>query len=107
MQVRGIRQKLIIHKVASGEEDQHHLPDCHCWCQCLPHCDGISLCFVGEILLCSGRPGFANARAMGIVSQVKDGDNLASLIMAETLLGLDYVFLGGESQNFLGSPLTL
>ena len=57
VQVRGIRQKLIIHKVASGEEDQHHLPDCHCWCQCLPHCDGISLCFVGEILLCSGRPG--------------------------------------------------
>ena len=34
---------------------------------------------------------------MGIVSQVKDGDNLASLIMVETLLGLDSVFLGGES----------
>ena len=27
--------------------------------------------------------------------------------MAETLLGLDSVFLGGESQQFLGSPLTL
>ena len=48
-----------------------------------------------------------DARAIGIVSQVKDGDNLASLILAETLLGLDSVFLGGESQNFFGSPLTL
>ena len=58
---------------------------------------GLALYFVGEFLLCFGRPGFANARAMGIVSQVKDGDNLASLIMVETLLGLDSVFLGGES----------
>ena len=48
-----------------------------------------------------------DARAIGIVSQVKDGDNLASLILAENLLGLDSVFLGGESQQFLGSPLTL
>ena len=30
-----------------------------------------------------------------------------SLILAETLLGLDAVFHGGETQNFLGSPLTL
>ena len=48
-----------------------------------------------------------DARAIGIVSQVKDGDNPASLILAKTLLGLDSVFLGGESQRFLGSPLTL
>ena len=41
------------------------------------------------------------------MSQVKDGDNLASLILAETFLGLDFVFIGGESQHFLGSPLTL
>ena len=41
------------------------------------------------------------------MSQIKDGDNPASLILAETLLGLDAVFHGGESQNFLGSPLTL
>ena len=41
------------------------------------------------------------------MSQIKDGDSPVSLIMAETLLGLDAVFHGGESQNFLGSPLTL
>ena len=41
------------------------------------------------------------------MSQVKDGDNPTSLILAETLLGLDSVFLGGESQQFLESPLTL
>jgi len=41
------------------------------------------------------------------VSQVRDGDNLASLILAGTLLRLDFVFLGGESQQFIGSPLTL
>ena len=29
------------------------------------------------------------------------------MISAETLLGLDAVFHGGETQNFLGSPLTL
>ena len=62
---------------------------------------------MGEFLLCSGRPGFVDARAIGIVSQVKDGDNPASLILAKTLLGLDSVFLGGESQHFLGSPLNL
>jgi len=48
-----------------------------------------------------------DARVIGIVSQVKDDDNPTSLILAETLLGLDSVFLGGESQNFLGSSLTL
>ena len=58
-------------------------------------------------MLCFGRPGFVDARAIGIVSQVKDGDNPTSLILVETLLGLDSVFLGRESQNFLGSPLTL
>ena len=68
---------------------------------------GLALCFVGGFLLCSGRPGIVDARAMGIVSQVKDGDNPTSLILAETLLGLDFVYLSGESKNFLGSPLTL
>ena len=48
-----------------------------------------------------------DARAIGIVNQIKDGDNPASLILVETLLGLDFVFLGGESYQFLGSPLTL
>ena len=67
----------------------------------------LALCFVGEFLLCFGRPSFVGARAIGIVSQGKDGDNLASLILVETLLGLDSIFLGGESQNFLRSPLTL
>ena len=60
---------------------------------------GLVLCYLGEFLLCSGRPGFMDARAIGIVSQVKYGDDLASLILAK--------FLGGESQNFLRSPLTL
>ena len=41
------------------------------------------------------------------MGQVRDGNNLASLVLAETLLGLDSIFLGGESQKFLGSPLIL
>ena len=41
------------------------------------------------------------------MSQIKDGDNLVSLILAKALLGLNAIFHGGESQNFLGSPLTL
>ena len=41
------------------------------------------------------------------MNQIKDGDNPISLILAKTLLGLDVVFHGGETQNFLGSPLTL
>ena len=41
------------------------------------------------------------------MSQIKDGDSPVSLILAETLLGLDIVFHGGESQNFLRNPLTL
>ena len=36
---------------------------------------GLAICFVGEFLLCSGRPSFVDARAIGIVNQVKDGDN--------------------------------
>ena len=68
---------------------------------------GLTLCFMGEFLLCLGSSGFMDARAIGIRSQVKDGDNLASLIFVETLLGLDSVFLNGESQHFLWSSLTL
>ena len=48
-----------------------------------------------------------DARAISVVNQIKDGDNPFSLILAETLLGLDAVFHDGETQNFLGSPLTL
>ena len=62
---------------------------------------GLALCFVGEFLLCSRRLGFVDARATGIVSQVKRA------IILQTLLGLDSVFLGKESQNFLVSPLIL
>ena len=68
---------------------------------------GLALCFVGEFLLCSGRHVFMDARAISVVSQIKDGDNHVSLILVKTLLGLDAIFHGGESQNFLGSPLTL
>ena len=68
---------------------------------------GLALCFVGELFLCSRRHNFVDARAISVVSQIKDGDNLVSLILAKTLVGLDTVFHGGESQNFLGSPLTL
>ena len=67
----------------------------------------LALCFVGELLLCSGRHGFVDAQAISVVSEIKDGDNPISLILAKTLLGLDAVFHGGETQNFLGSPLTL
>ena len=62
---------------------------------------------MAKFFLYSGRPDFVDARAISIVSQIKDGDNPTSLILAKTLLGMDSVFLGGESQNFLGSPLTL
>ena len=30
---------------------------------------------MGEFLLCSGRLGFVDARAIGTVSQIKEGDN--------------------------------
>ena len=50
---------------------------------------------------------FVDARAISVVSQIKDGDNPISLILVETLLGLDTVFHGGKSPNFLGSPLAL
>ena len=68
---------------------------------------GLALCFVGELFLCSRRHNFVDARAISVVSQIKDGDNPISLILVETLLELDAVFHGGETQNFLGSPLTL
>ena len=48
---------------------------------------------MGAFLLCSKRPGFVDAQAIGIISRVKDGDNPAFLIFAESLLGLDSVFL--------------
>ena len=51
---------------------------------------------MGKLLLCYGRHGFMDARAISVVNQIKDGDNLVSLILAETLLGLDVVFHGGE-----------
>ena len=41
---------------------------------------GLALCFVGKFLLCFGRPDFVNARAIGVVSQIKDGDNPIPLI---------------------------
>ena len=68
---------------------------------------GLALCTVGELLLCSERHGFMDARAISVVNQIKDGDNPVSLILAKTLLGLDAVFHGRETQNFLRSPLTL
>ena len=68
---------------------------------------GLALCMVGEVLLCSGRHSFVDARAISVVNQIKDGDNLVSLILAKTILGLDAVFYGGETLNFSGSPLTL
>ena len=48
-----------------------------------------------------------DAQAISVVNQIKNGDNPVSLVFAETLLGLDAVFHGRESQNFSGSPLTL
>ncbi len=27
----------VSHKNIFGENDEYHLSDCHCWCQCLPH----------------------------------------------------------------------
>ena len=67
----------------------------------------LALCMVGKLLLCSRRRSFVDARAISVVNQIKDGDNPVSLILAETLLGLDAVFHGGETQIFLWSPLTL
>ena len=62
---------------------------------------------VGKLLICFGRHGFVDAGAISVVNQIKDGDNTISLILVEILLGLDAKFHGGETQNFLGSPLTL
>ena len=62
---------------------------------------------VGKLLLFSGRHDFLDAQAISVVNQIKDGDNPVSLILAETLLGLDTIFHGGKTHNFLGSPLTL
>ena len=45
-----------------------------------------------------------DAQAISVMNQMKDGDILVSLILVETLLGLDVVFHGGETQNFLRSP---
>ena len=58
---------------------------------------GLALRFVGEFMLCFRRHGFMDSRAISVVSQIKDGDNLVSLILEETLLGLDVVFHGRES----------
>ena len=67
----------------------------------------LALYFMGKFLLCFRRCGFVDARAISVVNQIKNDDNSVSLILAKTLLGLDAVFHGGESQNFLRSPLTL
>ena len=48
---------------------------------------GLALCFMGEFLLNSGRHDFVDARTISVVSQIKDGDNPISLILAKTLLG--------------------
>ena len=47
---------------------------------------GLALCFMGEFLLNSGRHDFVDAHTISVVSQIKDGDNPISLILAETLL---------------------
>ena len=73
----------------------------------MPKSFGLALCFVGEFLLCPRRHSFVDTQAISVMSQIKDGDNLVSLILAETLLELDAVFHGGETWNFLRSPLTL
>ena len=33
---------------------------------------GLAVCFVGEFLLCFGRHGFVDARAISVMSQIKD-----------------------------------
>ena len=57
----------------------------------------LALRFMGEFMLCFRRHGFMDARAISVVSQIKDGDNPVSMILAKTLLDLDAIFLGGES----------
>ena len=42
-----------------------------------------------------------DAQAISVASQIKDGDNPISLIFAETLLGLDAIFHGGETHVFV------
>ena len=43
---------------------------------------------------------------MGIIKQTKDGDSLVPLILVETTLGLDSIYLE-ESHQFRRSPLNL
>ena len=67
----------------------------------------LAVCFVGKFLLFSGMLDFVDARAISVVNQIKDGDNPVPLILAKTLLGLDFVFHDGESQNIRRSPFAL
>ncbi|KAK9989335.1 hypothetical protein SO802_029574 [Lithocarpus litseifolius] len=60
---------------------------------------GLALSFVGKLLLCSRRLSFVDAQAIGIVSQIKYGDNPASLILAETLSELDLGIPGGKGRK--------
>ena len=59
---------------------------------------------MGKILLCSGRHDFADAGAISVVSQIKDGDNPVSLILAERILGYNSVFVVESHKTFLGVP---
>ena len=68
----------------------------------MPKIFGLALCFVGEFLLCSRRHGFTDARAISVVSQIKDGDNSISLILVETLLILDLYFMVENLKTSLG-----
>ena len=59
---------------------------------------------MGKFLLGSGRLGFVDAQAIGIVSQIKDGDNPASLIMAKPFYDWILYFKVESHKTFLGVP---
>lgn len=62
-------------------------------------------CLVGEFLLCTGEPCFADARIVEFIDSLTRGENLVLMILDENFQGLDT--LSKESHLFHGSPLLL
>ena len=66
----------------------------------------LAFCLIGEFLLCSRRPGFADARIFDLLDDVKKKRSLIPMVLAETFHGLD-ALSRGDTNIFQGSPLLL
>jgi len=54
----------------------------------------LAFCLIGEFLLSSGKPGFADVQIAEIVQKVRDKQSLVPLLLAETFHGLDVLSKG-------------